>query len=464
MCTCAKIDKYKHHIPLTSMSTNLDQGMVGSKQSSNKRNQRMGKGNVLQLNNIRDLNISLISQQLSEAMGEPSSGKILNGPGSCHDAFDLKVKADKIRYALRRRPPLLKMTSAIDGIMLQSVNFGSGTTGTHAVHDAIVRMYPHLNVHHYHEKFVHILRIMRRCVGYKEDLSVISVGSPVNKANCESNYILNILGEATVSVLKDSVFLSDSPVSWLFPDLFTLIPEMTTISTFRDIESFMKSRIKHHRDDFICHPSLWKNSAILHPFDIVACLRLKATVPEALQYVNDVYKHRSMKQDIKMAYKTQNSVNSMIASSNGKFLPLCVQDIERKDSTSIIVRAASAHFNKTNTLWGKEYSDWRMGLHRTNTGARRLQEGPWNNASVGESPLRSNQEDSLIATKYEFDMVEGYILPYTEASLYICVALIVCCAISISFRKNRIYLKNSRRVVPLSLPYTKTLKTGSGIM
>lgn len=289
--------------------------------------------------------------------------------GSCKDAFDEEISQNKIDKILKSRPPLISSLREVDKHTLLAANFGMGTTGTHVVHDALLRLYPPPQVHHYHEAYAGIVRNIIRCLGRRDGMSVQRSGAPVMKEQCQSQHILNSLGVATGNVLKNSVFLSDTPMSWLFPDLFRLVPQVVSISTFRDMDSFLDSRARHHGDDFMCHRSLWNSPDLLHPFDIVACLRLKVTVSDALQYVQDLSKREGLKLAIRAAYMAQNTVNAIIANKNGKLMAICLQDFDRREALKVTIGNIVEHFNKTHTLWGADYRNM-MNLQPV---ARRLE-------------------------------------------------------------------------------------------
>lgn len=281
---------------------------------------------------------------------------------SCYDAFDRTVQPRKVEDILLRRPSLLNSRDehARSNVALLAVNFGFGTTGTHALHDAMVRLFPVQRVHHYEERYAELFRVMRQCTGIKGGMSSTGMRQSVPQSKCRSKYILDKLSAVTAAVLQDSLFLSDTPMSVIFPDIFTIAPDLVTISTFRDMRSFMQSRNNHHRDDLICHPSLWGQPQLLHPFDITACLRLRDTVHEALYYASELYRRKSMKDDIKDAYRKQNSINMLLAAKNKKFLPLCLQDVNRDESTKIILRQVIDHFYETNISWGKNYQPTKI--------------------------------------------------------------------------------------------------------
>ena len=217
-------------------------------------------------------------------MSSSDGSHVFSTNSSCRNAFDDNVKESRISKVLKRRLPLLTYKDN-GSIVLTAVNFGPGTTGTHAVHDSIGLISNTRQICHYCEEYAEVLRLIHYCIGLQKTYVTTSSISK-HKAKCKSSFVLFNLSTATNILIRKASFISDTPVAMLYPDLVARIPKLLAISTYRDTPSYISSRLRHHNDDIICHPSLWGHSEVLHPFDIVACLRLKEYAYESLQYIN----------------------------------------------------------------------------------------------------------------------------------------------------------------------------------
>jgi hypothetical protein len=272
---------------------------------------------------------------------------------SCSDALDLTVSAAAVLRTLRQRPLLAAVSPW--NVTLLGVNFGPGTTATHALHEVMATLFPGEQVLHYYRGYAHVLILIQQCIGIKDGvhygakLKAMRDGLENDTLNCNSSNILFQLTKQTEHILTTFKFVSDTPMAALFPDLVLTVPGLLAASTYRGLDSYLKSRTKHHNDDLICNQELWDNPTILHPFDIVACLRLKNTTAEALEHV------ALLKSGLfELAYKKQNSVNSIIARTHTKhhLLPICLDDMERNQSKDLLTKNVITFFAETNTTWG----------------------------------------------------------------------------------------------------------------
>jgi hypothetical protein len=307
--------------------------------------------------------LGLESMPVLRSMSTPIElDKVFATNSSCCNVFDLTVTATNISSILQKRPPIVDWSQASEkNISLVAVNFGPGTTGTHAIHEAVVMLFNSTQVHHYYEPFTELIHLINQCImtKHKSDKGKTEEPFPgVNTTTCKSSYILSQFSSITEILLTRETFVSDTPISILYPDLVMAAPHLLSVSSYRDAESYVPSRLHHHRSDLICPPSLWSDPTLLHPFDIIACLRLTETVSEAVMFIANVAQRpQALFAD---AYRKLNSVNTLISGKNN--LHLCMHDIDKTDSVKIIIGAATKFLDENGILWGYSRKGFKKNL------------------------------------------------------------------------------------------------------
>jgi hypothetical protein len=191
------------------------------------------------------------------------------------------------------------------------INFGAGTTGTRFLfHDVICL---HISGTHY------VVHCNTDRAKYKE--SILRTITNSTKSHDFLNSILAFVTD-TLNVKHGGSYWTDSPVAEIFTDLIGLRPWALTMASYRGPESWAKSRIANHGSVPICHLSLWNRSEVLHPYDYIACLKMKTYSKDALTSINTISAAQ-----LEGAYIKMNTVNAFVAlSRNVPFLPICVYD------------------------------------------------------------------------------------------------------------------------------------------
>jgi hypothetical protein len=299
--------------------------------------------------------LTILSQCTAKAVKKHNANlnnlnTVFHPNSSCIDALDYSVRATTVIQSLKNRSLLVRPAG---NVTLLAVNFGPGSTATHALHEVMMIVFPLKQVHHYYKGYADVVHLIRQCLGISKGIDFgpkyndirTGVDDPLK---CTSSYIISRLADVTEDILTSSKFISDTPMSALFSDLVLAAPHILATSTYRGWKSYKKSRMNHHNDDVLCKPALWSHPTVLHPFDIVACLRLKYKASEALDYA------AKLKSGLyELAYKKQNSVNTIIASTYTKhLLPICLEDMDRNQSTDLLTKDVITYFAETNTSWG----------------------------------------------------------------------------------------------------------------
>ena len=77
--------------------------------------------------------------------------------------------------------------------------------------------------------------------------------------------------------------ISDSPVDFLFQEIFSLAPSALVIQTLRNPHVWAKKRMHYHgRSEIVCKQDLWTDRHVRHPFDVLGCMMQRALVADAL--------------------------------------------------------------------------------------------------------------------------------------------------------------------------------------
>ena len=205
---------------------------------------------------------------------------------------------------------------------LKSVNVGSGTTGTRGLNAAVCEGFGIKTIHYALE-----------CNSELSDAAIqqwsiaIIICANEKHLNCRSDDLLSRYPAVLKSLVTNYAFASDFPIGEILPDVIQLVPDITIVATLRPPSAWTTRRFEEHANTVVCHPSLWTDNTVLHPFDIISCLRLKQLVHHAVVPIAHFRRLPHGFDMIRNAFIQFNSFNYHLAQSTRRpYLPLCLWD------------------------------------------------------------------------------------------------------------------------------------------
>jgi hypothetical protein len=116
-----------------------------------------------------------------------------------------------------------------------------------------------------------------------------------------------------ISDMSTWEFISDSPIDRILPYMLPLYSNIITINTFRESDMWVVRRLEDHWSGPMCKSHLWKHESVLHPFDILSCLKQSKYAFQSITKILGKPKINSVPVlNLKSAYIKMNTVNMMV--------------------------------------------------------------------------------------------------------------------------------------------------------
>lgn len=258
-------------------------------------------------------------------------GKYLNITvnSNCSKLFDFNEKSLSVRKTFPDFPRF-NISPALNSqnIKFKSMNIGSGTTGTRSINELLCNEFSLTTLHwigscntdfppSYPEFFFQSL------------ISCIN-GQKANK--CETWIYMNMYTKTLEILLTRYDFGSDFPIAEMFPDILHYVPQLSVLYTLRDPNSWAHSRIDDHGNTPICHPSLWDNSAVLHPFDMMGCLSTGKYVNNVLLQLHGLQKKNQIRLLVEAYHRYNKFTWEFLTTKQVPVLPICLWDTNHTNS------------------------------------------------------------------------------------------------------------------------------------
>jgi hypothetical protein len=248
----------------------------------------------------------------------------------CNDAIDFSMDAKIVMDMFLNRQFIFTDEHLLSSSKLKGLSFGIGSTGTHAIHNMMHEL--RFKASHYS---VPILMALTHSCFAKKTLEY-----PNRDVSCSPQSLIEQIWGNTTEAFTLCEFYSDTPMSALYADIMKTFPSLFSVSSFRSMDSFMNTRVHKHNTDVICDEDLWSHPSVLHPFDIVSCLRLGNYSHPRVKLAAEIKNSTA----VRIAYKRMNTVNVIIAqwhSAQGNvstFMPVCLEDYSRNETQRILLQ------------------------------------------------------------------------------------------------------------------------------
>jgi hypothetical protein len=257
------------------------------------------------------------------------TGMIIDASSNCSKFFDFDKKNPDIVPTAFPEFPRFNISILIrqKDIKFRSMNIGSGSSGTRSINELLCNEFS-LTAIHWTSSCNN-----KRTPGYLETffqgIRNCAAGKP---QNCESWIYMNLYAKALVELLSQYEFGSDYPIAEMFPDIIHYVSQLVVLYSLRDPEAWAHSRISDHTKTPICHPRLWSNPAVLHPFDVLGCLSTGTHVYDVMMPLSDLKKKNQLNTLIE-AYNMYNRFTvNYLSARQVPVLPICLWDTNHTNS------------------------------------------------------------------------------------------------------------------------------------
>jgi hypothetical protein len=273
----------------------------------------------------------------------------------CNNSIDKTIAVEDAMARLKLRnqgsnSALRRYFEKKNKYKIEGVNFASGSTGSRLMHFTLFAKM-HLLSQHMSPKWKKISDAVVSCV---KDYG--SKSTRTRPEDCASSTFILKIAKQLEADIQSFELISDTPQAWVFAELFLRVPWVASVVSFRDIDSFLKTRFfPSVGGDLMCRPELWLDPLVrpklLHPFDVLGCLQLTQRAEDAIVTTGSIYNNVTVSNSgmtpleyMRMAYITMNTVNYLAALTVGtaeRVLPICIVDYPREDGEKVIIRLVS---------------------------------------------------------------------------------------------------------------------------